>query len=70
MHLTFKAKDRYSGEHVLNEKEALHKTLTQLGLEQPHIEVLFTGDAEEEDRLGGQAEIIKRVFRGEIVQGD
>jgi DNA polymerase-3 subunit gamma/tau len=69
--LVFKAVDKYSGEHVKTEKETL---VAQAGLllSQPvKLEIQFREPSGRGARsVGNQVEMVRKVFRGEIVQGE
>ena len=68
--LVFKAGDKYSGEHVKNEKEIL---VAQAGLlSQPiRIDIQFSKQpGRGGEGVGNQVEMVRKVFRGEIVQGE
>jgi DNA polymerase-3 subunit gamma/tau len=69
--LVFKAGDKYSGEHVKNEKEIL---VAQAGLllSQPmRIDIQFKEQpGRSTEGVGNQVEMVRKVFRGEIVQGE
>jgi len=69
--LVFKAGDKYSGEHVANEKDVLAVRAGELLSRPVRIEVRFkkqTGGGSR--KVGNQVEMVRKVFRGEIVQGE
>jgi DNA polymerase-3 subunit gamma/tau len=69
--LVFKEGDKYSGEHVANEKEVLAARAGELLSRPVRIEVRFKEHPGGGSRkLGSQVEMVRKVFRGEIVQGE
>jgi DNA polymerase-3 subunit gamma/tau len=68
--LRFAARDRFSGELILSEKEVLAERLSKL-LEKPvPINVVFLESEAEGRKVDPRAELLRKVFRGEIVNGE
>ncbi len=71
--LFFKAQDRFSAEQVLREKDTVLKHAAALYPAQKpvRLEVDVAGGGQGSDaEANDQAEIVKKIFRGEIVEGD
>jgi DNA polymerase-3 subunit gamma/tau len=69
--LVFKGGDKYSGEHVTNEKETLAGQARQMLSRPIAIEVRYKEQPGRGGRsVGSQVELVRKVFRGEIVQGE
>jgi len=75
LRLKFKERDRFSGEQVLREKEAVlrraQEIFPEIGV--TRIRVQYAGAAGASlaaDNARNQVEIVKKIFRGEIVEGE
>jgi DNA polymerase-3 subunit gamma/tau len=73
LRLTYRPKDRYSGEHVLKEKEAVLKLAPAVfgpGTVS-RLQVAFSGaKGSPVASRNEQAEMVKKIFRGEVVKGE
>jgi len=73
LRLTYRPKDRYSGEHVLKEKEAVLKLAPSVfgpGAA-VRLQVAFSGaKGSPVASRNEQAEMVKKIFRGEVVKGE
>ena len=73
LQLGFKDRDRFSGEQVLREKETVLRRAKEIFAEVGRIRVQYAGVDREPagaDKVRNQVEIVKKIFRGEIVQGE
>jgi DNA polymerase-3 subunit gamma/tau len=73
LRLIYRHKDRYSGEHVLKEKEAVLKhTPEAFGpTAVTRLQVEFSGaSGTSAVSRNEQAEMVKKIFRGEVVKGE
>jgi DNA polymerase-3 subunit gamma/tau len=72
LRLVYRQKDRYSGEHVLKEKDAVLKHASSAfgpGVV-ARLKVAFSGaGGSAAASRNEQAEIVKKIFRGEVVEG-
>jgi len=68
--LTFGAKDRFAGELVLKEKEALAQRVSVLLARPVRLKIAFQEARVEQVALDPRVELLRKVFRGEIVQGE
>ena len=66
--LAFSPQNRFLGERVLKEKDALNERLA--GMAAVHVRVSFV-EARPETRAEDQrVELLRKVFRGEVVKGE
>ena len=65
--LSFQARDRFSGEMVLRERETLMERGSRLLARKIRIRVKFLEAAPSAEARGGQVDLVKKVFRGEVV---
>jgi DNA polymerase-3 subunit gamma/tau len=75
LRLHYKDRDRFSGEQVLREKEAVLRRAQEVFAEARlvRVRVRYTADeqaAGEGDGSASQIEMVKKIFRGEIVEGE
>jgi DNA polymerase-3 subunit gamma/tau len=73
LRLLYRQKDRYSGEHVLKEKDAVLKhTSSAFGPGAvARLQVAFSGaGGTSAASRNEQAEMVKKIFRGEVVKGE
>jgi len=68
--LRFAARDRFSGELILSEKEAIVEKLVKLVPKPVPINVIFLESPVEGRKVDRRAELLMKVFRGEIVDGE
>jgi DNA polymerase-3 subunit gamma/tau len=71
--LEYERKDSFSGEMVLNESKVLSERLSELVGKAVRVKVNY-GEGNEttqrDERLESQVEMVKKVFKGEVVQGE
>jgi DNA polymerase-3 subunit gamma/tau len=75
LRLHYKDRDRFSGEQVLREKEVVLRRAQEVfaDVSVARISVLYSGGgrtARDSDAPQNQIDIVKKIFRGEIVQGE
>ena len=75
LRLTFGEKDRFSGEMVLKERDVLRGKVAEVAGRSLAVRVDFEARLEEaspgrDEKLESQLDAVKRVFKGEIVQGE
>jgi DNA polymerase-3 subunit gamma/tau len=68
--LTFGAKDRFAGELVLKEKEALAQRVSVLLARPVRLKIAFQEARVEQVAIDPRVELLRKVFRGEVVQGE
>lgn len=68
--LRFAARDRFSGEVVLSEKELIVERLSKLIPKPVAVNVVFLESPAEEKKVDRRAELLMKVFRGEILGGE
>jgi DNA polymerase III subunit gamma/tau len=68
--LKFAARDRFSGELVLSEKEIIAEKLSKLLSKPAPINIVFLEPAAEGGKVDPRAGLLLKVFRGEIVKGE
>ena len=68
--LAFPSRDRFAGELVLKEKDALNGRISTLLSRPVRVRVVFQEAKAEPIRVDQRVELVKKVFRGEVVKGD
>ena len=68
--LNFYMKDKFSGELALKERDTLIEKVSAITSQPVKMKINFIEDPEREDGVDTRADILKRVFRGDIVKGD
>ena len=68
--LTFASRDRFQGDVVLKEKEMLAARLTPLLPGVARIRLAFHETKVEQVKVDQRVELLRKVFRGEVVKGD
>jgi DNA polymerase-3 subunit gamma/tau len=72
--LVFKEDNRFSAEMVLKERKDLESKLSEILSRSVRIEIEYEShdrdDSGRDDGLDSQVEMVKRVFKGEVIQGD
>ncbi len=66
--LSFQARDKFSGEMVLRERETLTERCGQLLSRRVRVRVQFLESAPAAEVRDGRVDLVKKVFRGEVVQ--
>lgn len=66
--LSFRTRDKFSAEMVLREREVVAERATQLLGRHVHIRVRFLEAEREGETRDSRVELVKKVFRGEVVQ--
>ncbi len=68
--LTFSAKDRFQGEVVLKDKEMLATRIASLVPGVARIRLAFQQVRPESHKVDQRVELLRKVFRGEVVKGE
>ena len=68
--LTFAARDRFQGDVVLKDKEMLAARLTTLLPGVARVKLVFHETKVETAKVDQRVELLRKVFRGEVVKGD
>jgi len=68
--LTLSARDRFQGEVVLKDREMLTERLSGVLPRISKLRLAFREAAPEPARVDERVELVKKVFRGEVVKGD
>ena len=68
--LTFSAKDRFQGEVVLKDKEMLTARIAPFLPRLSRIRLAFHETKVEPVKVDQRVELLRKVFRGEVVKGD
>jgi DNA polymerase III subunit gamma/tau len=68
--LTFQSRDRFAGELVLKEKDSLGQRASALLARPVRLRVAFQEARVEQARVDQRVELLRKVFRGEVVKGE
>ncbi len=68
--LTFPSRDRFAGELVLKEKDSLGQRASALLARPVRLKVAFQEVRVEQARVDQRVELLRKVFRGEVVKGE
>ena len=68
--LTFASRDRFAGELVLKEKDSLGQKASVLLARPVRLKVAFQEARVEQARVDQRVELLRKVFRGDVVKGE
>ena len=69
-HLTYLARDRFAGEQLLRERETLAERASHIVGHAVKVRVSFQEQSSESGSPDPRVELVKRVFRGDVVKGE
>jgi DNA polymerase-3 subunit gamma/tau len=70
LNLVFLARDRFAGEQLLRERDALNERISRLRGGSLRIKVSFSDAGAEAPRVDPRVELLRKVFRGDVVKGE
>ncbi len=70
LHLSFLARDRFAGERLLREREILNERLSAAVGRPVKVRVSFQEAKPEAAEADPRVELVKKVFRGQVVKGE
>jgi hypothetical protein len=70
LHLTFSARDRFAGEQILRERDQVSERIGKVLGTPLKLRVSFVEAREETADSDPRVEMVRKVFRGEVVKGE
>jgi DNA polymerase-3 subunit gamma/tau len=70
LHLVYHSRDRFAGERIMKERDAVGSRLSELLGSQVHVKVTFQEAPPESSSTDPRVELLRKVFRGEVVKGE
>jgi DNA polymerase-3 subunit gamma/tau len=70
LHISFQSRDRFAGEQIMREREMLNERLSRIIGRPVKLRVSFQEAKKESSESDPRVELVRKVFRGEIVKGE